>query len=119
MIERFYDLDFDGGDGGDILLDGMPITQIPIGVLRNQVALVGQEPVLFARSIADNIKLGARFGETPSMDDVIDAAKRANAFDFISELPHGFDTMLGERSATQLSGGQKQVRSMHEIECRL
>ena len=60
LLERFYDLDYDCGDDGDILLDGIPIREIPIESLRSQIALVGQEPVLFARTIAANIMLGAR-----------------------------------------------------------
>lgn len=71
---------------------------------RKNIAVVGQEPVLFATTIEENI----RYGNTEAtLDDIIEATKKSNAFDFISSLPFGFKTVVGERGA-QLSGGQKQ-----------
>merc|ERR1712072_1236964 len=79
-----------------------------IASLRSRIAIVSQEPVLFARSIRDNILLGAApDAPPPNMDDVVTAAKRANAHRFIERLPNGYDTIVGERGAS-LSGGQKQ-----------
>merc|ERR1712146_807099 len=72
--------------------------------LRSQIGMVGQEPTLFTGSIVDNIKPG-KPGAT--MDDVYEAARMANAFDFVSAFPDGFDTQVGEKGI-QLSGGQKQ-----------
>lgn len=72
--------------------------------LRSNIGVVSQEPVLFDTSIAENIRYGK---EGISLDDIKRAAKDANAQDFISKLPNGYDTLVGERG-TQLSGGQKQ-----------
>ena len=72
--------------------------------LRSNIGVVSQEPVLFDTTIAENIRYGR---EDATMDDIEKAAKAANAFAFISELPNGFNTNVGERG-TQLSGGQKQ-----------
>ncbi|ELP90275.1 P-glycoprotein, partial [Entamoeba invadens IP1] len=102
LIQRMYDL-----TGGYLKIDGRLITTLNIKWLRNQIGLVGQEPVLFSCSIKENILLGAKEGETPTDDDVIRCAKMANAHDFIIKLVEGYDTLVGERGA-QLSGGQKQ-----------
>ena len=75
-----------------------------ISWLRNQIAVVSQEPVLFNVSVAENISYGK---ESASMHDIVMAAKVANAHDFISSLPDGYNTVVGEGGA-QLSGGQKQ-----------
>ena len=72
--------------------------------LRSNIGVVSQEPVLFDTTIAENIRYGR---EDATIDDIHAAAKAANAFNFISELPDGFDTNCGERG-TQMSGGQKQ-----------
>ena len=72
--------------------------------LRSQIGVVSQEPVLFGTTIAENIRYGK---EDATMEDIIEAAKNANAHNFISSLPEGYDTHVGERG-TQLSGGQKQ-----------
>nr|CAD7263822.1 unnamed protein product [Timema shepardi] len=87
-----------------ILLDGMDIKYLNVAWLRRQIGVVGQEPVLFQTSIAENIKLGH---EDATRRDIIEAAGVANARDFIGKLPEGYDTLVGERGA-QLSGGQKQ-----------
>ncbi|XP_043397021.1 ATP-dependent translocase ABCB1 isoform X2 [Chelonia mydas] len=87
-----------------ITLDGRDIRTLNVKWLREHIGLVSQEPILFATTIAENIRYG-REGITDS--EIEKAAKEANAFDFISRLPDKFNTMVGERGA-QLSGGQKQ-----------
>ncbi|KAK1271129.1 putative multidrug resistance protein [Acorus gramineus] len=99
LIERFYD-----PIEGEILLDGVCINQLQLNWLRNQISLVNQEPVLFASSIKENIEFGK--SET-SMEEIVAAAKAANAHDFIVKLPDGYDTHVGQLG-TQMSGGQKQ-----------
>ena len=99
LIERFYD-----PLQGSVLLDNVDIRTLNIQWLRSQLALVTQEPILFNLSVADNIRYGK---PEASMEDVIAAAKVANAHMFIEELPEGYYTQLGE-GAIQLSGGQKQ-----------
>ncbi|KAG9407963.1 ABC transporter B member 10 [Aphanomyces cochlioides] len=99
LLERFYQ-----PTSGAIYLDGRDISTLQLKWLRSQIGLVSQEPVLFATTISENIAAG---GENISRDQVIAAAKLANAHDFIMGLPDGYDTMCGEKGAT-LSGGQKQ-----------
>ena len=86
------------------MLDGTNIKDLNLQWLRNQIGVVSQEPVLFNVSIAENISYGK---EGATMDDIHTAAKTANAHNFISELPDGYDTLVGE-GGIQLSGGQKQ-----------
>jgi ATP-binding cassette subfamily B protein len=89
---------------GHILIDGQDVSKVTQVSLRQQIAYVPQEPLLFHRSVRDNIAYGkpsASFGE------VKDAAVKANALEFIEQLPHGFDTLTGERGV-KLSGGQRQ-----------
>ncbi|CAI9087895.1 OLC1v1022086C2 [Oldenlandia corymbosa var. corymbosa] len=100
LIERFYD-----PDSGNILIDGVEIRKLKINWLRQQMGLVGQEPVLFNESIRDNIAYGKQ-GEVTE-EEIIAATTAANAHNFISGLPQGYDTSVGERGV-QLSGGQKQ-----------
>eukprot|EP00727_Mastigamoeba_balamuthi_P008219 m51a1_g4018 putative multidrug resistance protein 1 (1740) ;mRNA; f:569158-581375 len=102
LLERMYDV---SPSCGDILIGGVPLRSINIECLRSQIGVVTQEPVLFAKSISENIALGAV--GTTSLEDVEKAARRANAHGFISQLPQGYNTLVGERG-TQLSGGQKQ-----------
>lgn len=107
LVERFYD-----PNAGQVLLDGIPIKDLNVRWLRQQMSIVGQEPVLFDVSIRENILLGLHVSRNTfspqQLDDmVIDAAKKANAYDFIVKLEKGFDTVVGERGAL-LSGGQKQ-----------
>ncbi|GAA3763567.1 ATP-binding cassette subfamily B protein [Spinactinospora alkalitolerans] len=90
--------------GGRVLVDGLDLRDLPVAAARSQVAVVLQESVLFATTIAENIRHGDR---AASDREVLAAARAANAHDFISALPDGYDTVLGERGAT-LSGGQRQ-----------
>jgi ATP-binding cassette, subfamily B (MDR/TAP), member 1 len=100
LLERFYD-----PIRGQILLDGRDITTLSVQWLRAQIGLVSQEPVLFATTIFENIAFGSSHGVT--RDEVIAAAKLANAHDFIMRLPQQYDTTVGEKGIS-LSGGQKQ-----------
>ncbi|KAI5447584.1 ABC transporter B member 9, variant 2 [Lathyrus oleraceus] len=100
LLERFYD-----PDSGHVYLDGVDIKKFRLSWLRQQMGLVGQEPILFNESIRANIAYGKEGGSTE--DEIIAAAKAANAHSFISSLPNGYETSVGERG-TQLSGGQKQ-----------
>ncbi|KAL3834874.1 hypothetical protein ACJIZ3_009610 [Penstemon smallii] len=100
LIERFYN-----PDSGHIILDGVEISKYKISWLRQQMGLVSQEPILFNETIRSNIAYGKK-GEVTE-EEIIQATKAANAFNFISGLPQGFDTNVGERGV-QLSGGQKQ-----------
>ncbi|XP_026001231.1 bile salt export pump isoform X2 [Astatotilapia calliptera] len=99
LIQRFYD-----PKEGTVTLDGHDIRTLNIQWLRSLIGIVEQEPVLFATTIAENIRFG-RPGVT--VDDIIQAAKEANAYNFIMELPQKFETMVGEGGG-QMSGGQKQ-----------
>ncbi|KAM6338977.1 ATP-binding cassette sub-family B member 5 [Podargus strigoides] len=99
LLQRFYD-----PVQGEITLDGRDIRTLNVKWLRENIGIVSQEPVLFATTIAENIRYGR---EDISDAEIEQAAKEANAFDFISKLPDKFNTMVGERGA-QLSGGQKQ-----------
>ncbi|XP_044861604.1 ATP-dependent translocase ABCB1-like [Mauremys mutica] len=99
LLQRFYD-----PVQGEITLDGRDIRTLNIKWLRERIGLVSQEPILFATTIAENIRCGR---EDITDSEIEKAAKEANAFDFISRLPDKFNTMVGERGA-QLSGGQKQ-----------
>ncbi|XP_035284118.1 antigen peptide transporter 2a isoform X1 [Anguilla anguilla] len=99
LLERFYQ-----PQDGEILLDGQPLHRYQHKYLHSKVAMVGQEPVLFSGSIRDNIAYGLT--DCP-LERVQEAARRANAHDFISQLEQGYNTDVGERGS-QLSGGQKQ-----------
>ncbi|KAK3138102.1 hypothetical protein QOZ80_5AG0364540 [Eleusine coracana subsp. coracana] len=100
LLERFYD-----PDSGMIMLDGVDIKNLNVSWLRRQMGLVSQEPVLFNDTIRANIAYGME-GEATE-EEIITVAEAANAHQFISALPQGYDTIAGERGA-QLSGGQKQ-----------
>jgi ATP-binding cassette subfamily B protein len=99
LLLRFSDV-----DGGEITIDGQNITEVTQDSLREQVAYVPQEPMLFHRSLRENIAYG-KPGATD--EEIREAAKQANALDFIEKLPEGFETMVGERGV-KLSGGQRQ-----------
>ncbi|AYQ91010.1 ABC transporter ATP-binding protein [Burkholderia gladioli] len=99
LIQRLYDI-----DGGRILIDSQDIAKVTQESLRNHIAIVQQEPVLFHRSLADNI---AYARPEATRDEIIRAATLASAHGFISELPEGYDTLVGERGV-KLSGGERQ-----------
>jgi ATP-binding cassette subfamily B (MDR/TAP) protein 1 len=100
LLERFYD-----PDSGRISLDGVEIKSLKVSWLRDQMGLVGQEPLLFNDTIRANITYGKNGDVTE--EEVMAVAKAANAHEFISSLPQGYDTVVGEKGI-QLSGGQKQ-----------
>ncbi len=108
LVERFYD-----PVGGAVLLDGHDINTLNLRWLRQQIALVQQEPILFSQTIRENIKnglVGSKYedeSEEQQTQRMIEAAKKANAHDFITSLPDGYETHVGERGFL-LSGGQKQ-----------
>lgn len=106
LIPRFYDV-----SGGQIRLDGVDIRDIKLKSLRDQIGIVQQEVYLFAGTIYDNIRYG-KAGATK--EEVIAAAKRANAHDFIMSLPEGYKTDIGQRGV-KLSGGQKQRLSIARV----
>uniref|UniRef100_A0A6Q2WUA0 ABC-type oligopeptide transporter ABCB9 n=1 Tax=Esox lucius TaxID=8010 RepID=A0A6Q2WUA0_ESOLU len=99
LLENFYP-----PQKGQVLLDGRPVHTYKHNILHSRIALVGQEPVLFARSVEQNITYGLT--DIPK-EAVVQAATKANAHDFITGLTHSYDTGVGEKG-TQLSGGQKQ-----------
>lgn len=100
LIERFYD-----PDSGHIYLDGIDIKSLKVSWLRQQLGLVSQEPILFNDTIRANVAYGKQGGATE--DEIIQATKASNAHNFISALPNGYDTTVGEKGG-KLSGGQKQ-----------
>lgn len=106
LIPRFYDV-----TSGQILIDGHNIKDFLTGSLRNQIGLVQQDNILFSDTVKENILLGR---PTATDEEVVEAAKMANAHDFIMNLPQGYDTEVGERGV-RLSGGQKQRLSIARI----
>jgi ATP-binding cassette subfamily B protein len=106
LIPRFYDV-----DSGQILLDGVDIRRIALADLRRQIGIVQQDVYLFAENIMENI----RYGRPEATDEeVIEAAKLANAHEFIMQLPNGYQTDIGQRGV-KLSGGQKQRLSIARV----
>ena len=101
LVQRFYDL-----DSGVLQLESTDITKLKREEVRSKLGIVSQEPVLFNRSIAENIRYGDN-GREASMEDVIAAAKKSNIHSFVAALPEGYETNVGAKG-TQLSGGQKQ-----------
>ena len=99
LLLRFYEL-----DGGEILLDGTPLCEIRLQDIRRAVGLVSQDVFLFPGTVRQNIAYGSF--DAP-LDEVVRAAKLAEAHDFITALPRGYDTIVGERGQ-KLSGGQRQ-----------
>lgn len=106
LIPRFYDV-----TSGQILIDGHNIKDFLTGSLRNQIGMVQQDNILFSDTVKENILLGR---PTATDEEVVEAAKMANAHDFIMNLPQGYDTEVGERGV-KLSGGQKQRLSIARI----
>lgn len=99
LLARFYDV-----SAGSLLIDGRDIRELDSGDYRLQVGMVLQDPYLFHGTIAENLRYGA---PEAGLVDVVEAARMANAHDFVCELPHGYDTIIGERGHT-LSGGERQ-----------
>ncbi|HEY1556345.1 MAG TPA: ABC transporter transmembrane domain-containing protein [Kofleriaceae bacterium] len=99
LLFRFYDV-----DAGRVLFEGVDVRELPLAELRRSLAMVAQEPVLWAGTIRENIAYGKDGASEPEIEQ---AARDANAHDFISAFPDGYETKIGERG-TKLSGGQKQ-----------
>ena len=106
LLPRFYDV-----TGGRVTIDGKDVRTLTLKSLRSQIGMVQQDVYLFSGTIRENIAYG-KPGAT--MDEIVEAAKRANIHDFIEELPDGYDTFVGERGA-RLSGGQKQRISIARV----
>lgn len=106
LIPRFYEI-----NAGKILLDGWNIRDIHLRSLRRNIGVVQQDVYLFAGTVSDNIRYGKL---DASLEEIIEAAKKANAHDFIMELPDGYDTDIGQRGV-KLSGGQKQRLSIARV----
>ncbi len=106
LLPRFYDV-----TDGRVTIDGNDVRQLTLESLRSQIGLVSQDVYLFGGSIKDNIAYGK---PDATMDEIVDAAKKANIHDFIMELPDKYDTFVGERG-TRLSGGQKQRISIARV----
>jgi ATP-binding cassette subfamily B protein len=106
LLPRFYDV-----TDGRVTIDGNDVRKLTLESLRSQIGLVSQDVYLFGGSIKDNIAYGK---PDATMDEIVDAAKKANIHDFIMELPDKYDTFVGERG-TRLSGGQKQRISIARV----
>lgn len=106
LLPRFYDV-----TEGRVTIDGNDVRKLTLKSLRSQIGLVSQDVYLFGGSIKDNIAYGK---PDATMDEIVDAAKKANIHDFIMELPDKYDTFVGERG-TRLSGGQKQRISIARV----
>lgn len=106
LLPRFYDV-----TDGRVTIDGNDVRKLTLESLRSQIGLVSQDVYLFGGSIKDNIAYGK---PEATMDEIVDAAKKANIHDFIMELPDKYDTFVGERG-TRLSGGQKQRISIARV----
>ena len=106
LLPRFYDV-----SSGRITIDGKDIRDLTLESLRNQIGIVQQDVYLFCGTIKENIAYGK---PNASMDEIVDAARKANIHDFIESLPDGYDTFVGERG-TRLSGGQKQRISIARV----
>ncbi|XP_067932585.1 ATP-dependent translocase ABCB1-like [Watersipora subatra] len=102
LLQRFYE-----AAEGSVLIDGQDLKSYNLTWLRNYMGIVSQEPALFDTTIGENIRLGAKWGDEVTQEQIETAAKQANCYDFISKLPKKFETSVGE-GGVQLSGGQKQ-----------
>jgi ATP-binding cassette subfamily B protein len=99
LLQRLYDV-----DGGRIRIDGRDVAEVGQASLRNAISVVPQEPILFHRSLAENIGYAK---PEATRDEIVEAASRAHAHEFITRLTHGYDTLVGERGI-KLSGGERQ-----------
>ncbi|KAJ1935587.1 ATP-binding cassette, sub-B (MDR TAP), member 8, partial [Linderina pennispora] len=99
LLERFYD-----PSAGEIWLDACPLTKLDASWLRTQIGYIPQDPALFSTSIRENLRMAR---PNASDQEIEDACRQANAHEFISQFPHAYETVVGERGAL-LSGGQKQ-----------
>lgn len=106
LISRFYDV-----DEGEILLDGVNVKDMSLDSLRRNVGVVQQDVYLFAGTVIENIRYGK---PSATREEIIEAAKNANAHEFIMRLPNGYDTDIGQRGV-KLSGGQKQRLSIARV----
>ena len=106
LLPRFYDV-----TGGKVTIDGKDVRKLTLESLRNQIGLVQQDVYLFCGTIRENIAYGK---PDATMEEIIEAARKANIHDFIMELPDGYDTFVGERG-TKLSGGKKQRISISRV----
>ena len=106
LIPRFYDV-----TSGSVCIDGKDVRDVTLKSLRGNIGIVQQDVYLFAGTVMDNILYGR---PDASREEVIEAAKKANAHDFIMELPDGYDTDIGQRGV-KLSGGQKQRLSIARV----
>jgi ATP-binding cassette subfamily B (MDR/TAP) protein 1 len=100
LIQRFYD-----PNEGSVYFDGHNLKEYNVAWVRQQIGVVSQEPVLFNMSIKQNLLMGIE-GEVTN-DEIVDACKKANCHSFVSQLPDGYETLVGEHGG-MLSGGQKQ-----------
>ena len=99
LVPRFYDV-----TGGRLTIDGADVRELRLASLRRAIGIVAQDPFLFSASVRENIAFGA---PEATDDEVVRAARLAQAHDFVEELPEGYETVIGERGIT-LSGGQRQ-----------
>lgn len=106
LIPRFYEV-----TAGQVLIDGAPLPEVQLASLRRNIGVVHQDIYLFVGTVAENIRYGK---PTATKEEIISAAKQANAHGFIMALPHGYDTDIGERGV-KLSGGQKQRISIARV----
>lgn len=106
LVSRFYD-----PQAGRVCIDGQDLRDLDVKTTRDHIGIVSQEPLLFDDTIAENIALGKSGSERATMDEIVAAAKAANAYDFIQTFPDKFDTKVGARGG-KLSGGQKQRIAM-------
>lgn len=106
LLPRFYNI-----DSGSIEIDNKNISDITMDCLRKNIGIVQQDVFLFSGTFKENIAYG---NLEASMDEIIEASKKANIYDYIMSLPHGFDTQIGERGV-RLSGGQKQRLSIARV----
>ena len=106
LLPRFYDV-----TGGTICIDGKDVRKLTLESLRNQIGIVQQDVYLFCGTIRENIAYGK---PSATMEEIVEAAKKANIHDFIESLPDGYDSFVGERG-TRLSGGQKQRISIARV----